>query len=241
MSQAIPKSATRTVLDQQLKNYLSITLGGTLQLDGRDQLSERRHHSELLGIHAIEPSKQQPIHHVEFTAIRGPHGTIPVRVLHPSSTAERQRTTRDAAALIYFHSGGYTVGSVDEFENGLRLVAQKASVVVFAIEYRLAPEWHFPVQLHEYATVLDWVRGSGGQERGIIPQRVCVGGDSAGGNMTVALALMKRDEGLADVLKAQILLYPEARPPFDTEAAIENNSGLYLECMYICIPIHHSR
>jgi acetyl esterase/lipase len=51
---------------------------------------------------------------VEFTAIRGPHGTIPIRVFYPKS-GEEKRKAGDAAALIYFHGGGYTVGTVDEF------------------------------------------------------------------------------------------------------------------------------
>jgi acetyl esterase/lipase len=61
------------------------------------------------------------------------------------------------------------------------------------------------------------------------PERVMGGGDSAGGNMTAAVSLRLRDEGKKP-LSAQVLLYPEARLPFDTKAASENNSGLYLEC-----------
>ena len=193
-------------------------------------------------------------------------------------------STSTAAALIYFHGGGYTVGSIDEFENGLRVIAERAGIVIFAVEYRLAPEWQFPIQLDEYSAVLDWVCGIGGRERGIHPHRVCCGGDSAGGNMTAAFCLIKRDhcqlvnmdvddpnrklfldhldrnqnrnrnqgdgDGDGDggvgfnfkkmvqmdsrdlgqlqdadadgdgyghgTIKAQILIYPEARPPFDT-------------------------
>lgn len=56
------------------------------------------------------------------------------------------------------------------------------------------------------------------------------GGDSANGNMTAAVSLRLRGEGKKP-LAAQILFYPEARLPFDTPAAAENNFGLYLECM----------
>jgi acetyl esterase/lipase len=61
------------------------------------------------------------------------------------------------------------------------------------------------------------------------PDLVCGGGDSAGGNMTAAISLRRRDEGKKP-LAAQVLLYPEARLPFDTPAAAENNTGYYLEC-----------
>jgi len=121
------------------------------------------------------------------------------------------------------------MGSVDEFENGLRILAEEAEMIVIGVEYRLAPEHKFPTQLDEYAHVVAWAQGIEGQSRGIDSLRVCGGGDSAGGNMTAAIALRLRDEGKEN-LKAQVLLYPEARLPFDTPAATENNSGLYLEC-----------
>jgi acetyl esterase/lipase len=124
---------------------------------------------------------------------------------------------------------GYTVGSVDEFENGLRLLAEASSVQIYGIDYRLAPEFKFPTQLDEYSAIIDWLQSSGGAARGVHPDRVCGGGDSAGGNMTAAISLRRSDEGKKP-LAAQILLYPEARLPFDTPAATENNSGYYLEC-----------
>ena len=76
---------------------------------------------------------------------------------------------------------------------------------------------------------MEWVRGEGGQKRGVDPKRVVGGGDSAGGNMTAALTLRMADQNMQP-MKGQILFYPEARVPFDTPAADENNSGLYLEC-----------
>lgn len=225
----IPKTGIRTALDPQIQTFL--THNSSLQLGGTDFLTERKHHTQVFAFHNHPPILQASIHYAEFTAIRGPHGTIPIRVFYPRS-GEKQKQTRDAAALIYFHGGGYTVGTVDEFENGLRILAEESGAQVYAVEYRLAPEWQFPTQLDEYQAVLEWVQGKGGVERGVNPQRVCGGGDSAGGNMTAALTLRVKDGkgGKAQPMRAQILLYPEARIPFDTPAASENNSGIYLEC-----------
>lgn len=100
---------------------------------------------------------------------------------------------------------------------------------MYAIDYRLAPEFKFPVQLDEYSCLIDWLQSEGGRSRGVHPSRVCGGGDFVGGNMTAATCLRRRDNG-EKPLVAQILLYPEARLPFDIPAASENNSGLYLEC-----------
>jgi acetyl esterase/lipase len=100
---------------------------------------------------------------------------------------------------------------------------------VYGIDYRLAPEHKFPTQLDEYSAVIDWLQGEGGKKRGVHSDRVAGGGDSAGGNMSAAIALRRRDEGKKNIA-AQILLYPEARIPFDTPAGTENNTGYYLEC-----------
>lgn len=79
--------------------------------------------------------------------------------------------------------------------------------------------------------MIDWAQGIEGLRRGIHPDYVFGGGDSAGGNMTAALALRRYDQKVKN-MAGQILLYPEARIPFDTPAAEENNTGgsLYLVC-----------
>lgn len=109
------------------------------------------------------------------------------------------------------------------------MVAEESGCQVYAVEYRLAPEFKYPTQLDEYSAVTDWVQGEGGKTRGVHPDKVLGGGDSAGGNMTAAICLRRMDEGRKP-LAGQVLLYPEARLPFDTPAAMENNSSLYLEC-----------
>lgn len=121
------------------------------------------------------------------------------------------------------------MGSVDEFENGLRFLAEVSGCQVYAVEYRLAPEFRYPTQLDEYSAVIDALQGDFGSERGVLKDKVFGGGDSAGGNMTAAIALRRRDEDKTN-LAGQMLFYPEARVPFDTPAGTENNTGLYLEC-----------
>ena len=245
----IPTQGSRSELDLETKEFLQknreLSLGGTRFLD------ERSHHTRVFGYHTVKAD----IDRVDFECIRGPHGTIPIRVFLPKSGMQRAKNAA-AGALVYMHGGvsfhfdsngvetlnccqGYTVGTVDEFENGLRLLAERSETQVYAVEYRLAPEWRYPTQLEEYEAVVEWVRGEGGQKRGVDPKRVVGGGDSAGGNMTAALTLKMVDKG-KQPLKGQILFYPEARVPFDTPAADENNSGLYLECKLIVPSVYIS-
>jgi acetyl esterase/lipase len=171
VSSNLPTVGTRTNLDSELKAFLS---GNTeLHLGGSgDFHDECSNHAKIFGFTpSPAASKQAPIHDVEFTAIRGPHGTIPIRVFYPKS-GEEKRKAGGAVALIYFHGGGYTVGIVDEFENGLRIVAEESGVQVYAVEYRPAPEWRLPTQLNEYVAVTEWLQGQGWKARGLNQDRV---------------------------------------------------------------------
>lgn len=221
-----PKEGARGVLNPSVETFLQER--PDIHLGKADFLAERSHHARVFGLQAIPAAQQAPIGDIEFTCIRGPAGTIPIRVLYPKS-GETARQQGEAAALIYFHGGGYTVGSVDEFENGLRILAEEAGVQIYAPDYRLSPEWKWPTQLDEFDAVYHWLRHIGGKPRGVNPERICGGGDSVGGTMAASVSIRRRDDGDFP-LKAQFLYYPVPRIPFDTKASIENNSGFYVEC-----------
>lgn len=228
-----PKVGNRSEVDHEVLKFLRNS--GDLCLGKGDFTAERSHHSSVLALHNIPSSLQEPIHDVEFAAIRGPIGTVGIRVLYPES-GKALKKNGQSPALIYMHGGGYSVGSADEFENGLRIISEMAAMQVYIVDYHLAPEWKYPAQLEEYAAVFTWLRGPAGQERGVNPERIYGGGDSAGGNMTAALAMRTRDWG-GIPFKGLILLYPETRAPFDTPAADQNNTGFYLECKLPPSPI----
>ncbi|KAL4940457.1 hypothetical protein BDV06DRAFT_224103, partial [Aspergillus oleicola] len=144
----IPKTGTRTTLDSQIATFTSSN--PSLVLGGGNLLEERRIHTQIFGFTNTPKNLQSPISAVEFTALRGPHGAINIRVLYPSSPQiKTDPKTKKALtpALVYFHGGGYTVGTSDEFENGCRILAERAGVQVYVVEYRLAREWKFPAQL----------------------------------------------------------------------------------------------
>ncbi|KAI0721042.1 alpha/beta hydrolase fold-domain-containing protein [Cerioporus squamosus] len=213
----IPYIGNRTTLAPSVKDLLSTGPTSKLHLGGVEAYSEeRRHHTEVLGWHNLsdDARAKAPIDGVEFTAVRTMHGTIAIRVFYPESGKEKKAKGE--------------AGCIDDFEHGLRVLAEASGCQVYAVEYHLAPEYRYPTQLDEYSAVVDWVQGPEGKRRGVSPDKVAGGGDSAGGNMTAALALRRRDDGLKNIA-AQLLVYPEARLPFDTKACSENNTGLYLE------------
>lgn len=209
---SIPDEATRGTLDPEIREWLK----DCPRLGAHESIEDaRRAHYRLV------PKDPPPIARVENVAVPSDLGTVPVRIYHPSGKEPR------GPALIYLHGGGWTVGAVDQFEGAMRHFAEAGNLTVFAVEYRLAPEFRFPTQLGEAEAVLAWLHAHAA-DYGVDPERIAVGGDSAGGNMSAVLSLIMRDKR-GPKIALQVLLYPECRTPFDTKAGIENASGFYLE------------
>lgn len=105
-SEKIPKVAGRTTLAPSIASFLkdnpTLHLGGDV-----DFHTERRHHLEVFGWHNLPEIKRSPIGCIEHTAIRGPHGTIPLRLFYPRASTEQKNGSRELAALVYFHGGGF--------------------------------------------------------------------------------------------------------------------------------------
>ena len=95
-----------------------------------------------------------------------------------------------ARVLLYFHGGGYKLGSVTSHRDLMARVGAAARCRVLGVNYRLAPESHFPAPLDDAVAVYDWLIAAGVQ-----PSQLALGGDSAGGGLAAALALSLRDRG----------------------------------------------
>lgn len=97
-------------------------------------------------------------------------------------------------AMVYFHGGGFIMGSVNMFDHVTRRMAAEGNLVVIAVSYRLAPEHPFPAGLEDGYRALLWAHETA-DEHGINRSRLAVGGDSAGGGLAAGLALLARDRG----------------------------------------------
>jgi acetyl esterase len=159
---------------------------------------------------------------VDTLVLPGPHGSLAVRRHTPT-----EPSSSPSGALVYIHGGGFTYGTLDEFEVPMRLIAERAGILTYAIEYQLAPEAKYPTQIDEIEFFVRWLFDHA-EEQAVDPTRIAVGGDSAGGNMTCVIALKLRDEN-GPRLALQVPLFPEAAFPGDTLAGSENRTGLYLE------------
>jgi acetyl esterase/lipase len=106
-------------------------------------------------------------------------------------------------ALLWSHGGGYVIGSAAQDDRLCRRFADRLGVPVAAVDYRLAPKHPYPAALEDCYEALAWLT----RLPGIDPTRVAIGGASAGGGLTAALALLARDRGeLAPLL--QLMVYP---------------------------------
>jgi len=137
----------------------------------------------------------------EFAA-PGPGGAIPLRAYRGATTL----TGEALPVLVYFHGGGWVVGDLDSHDWTCRMIANAADCAVVSVDYRLAPEHRFPAAFEDSLAAVHWVAANAATLR-VDPERISVGGDSAGGNLAAAVAIALRNEG-AIRLKAQLLTYP---------------------------------
>ena len=134
------------------------------------------------------------IHRVTDDVVEG----VPIRVYRNDEPP--------SGLIVYFHGGGFCIGSIGLMDNVARELAHAGNAVVVSVEYRLAPEHPYPAGLDDCETVTRWAIAHA-TELGASPERVVVAGESAGGTMSAAVALRLR--GSAEYrLAGQVLMYP---------------------------------
>ena len=153
--------------------------------------------------------------------IPGPAGDVPVRLYYP-------RAVKELPILVYFHGGGFVLGNLESHDSLCRKIALGADCIVMAVDYRLAPEHPFPAAPEDSLAATKWALEHA-EEIGGDPDRIIVGGDSAGGNLATVVARHLRDQGIAKI-RGQLLIYPvtHLRPPLEGSMAT-NGEGYFLK------------
>ena len=148
---------------------------------------------------------------------------IPARLFAPAVQA-------NLPVLLYFHGGGFTIGSIASHDTLCRTLARLSGCAVLSVGYRLAPEHRFPTAVNDAWDALQWLAGEG-RALGLDVARIAVGGDSAGGTLATVCATLARDAGLGVAL--QLLFYPgcAGRPQAPSHARY--HQGLVLEQAHI--------
>ncbi|GAB5899345.1 alpha/beta hydrolase [Mycolicibacterium mageritense] len=117
----------------------------------------------------------------------------------------------DLPLTVYYHGGGWLLGSIDSHDVATRLLANASGSAVLSVGYRRGPESRFPTAVNDAVDALAWARS---EALGIDGTRLAVAGDSAGGNLAAAVALHTRDTG-EPALRHQLLVYPVTTTDLD--------------------------
>ncbi|NLC42332.1 MAG: alpha/beta hydrolase [Erysipelothrix sp.] len=119
---------------------------------------------------------------------------------------ESEHTLENAPVLYYIHGGGFFAGSTDVVADALKLIVVNTGIIIYSVDYRLAPEYPYPIGHQDVYTGLQWVHEHTKQHGGD-PANIFVAGDSAGGNLAAYCSNRNINEG-TNLIKGQLLLYP---------------------------------
>ncbi len=164
----------------------------------------------------------EPIHHTRDLDAGG----VPARLYRPSDRA-------DLGLLVFLHGGGWVVGSRDTHDNVCRILANSSGHAVLSVDYRLAPEHPFPAAIDDAVTATRWAHANAAT-MGCSPDRLAIGGDSAGANLAIIVC------HLGPVpLRYQLLVYPSTDLTCGFPSHIENAEGPSLTAKSMAWFIHH--
>ncbi len=186
-----------------------------------------RRHSGLTG-------GRQPIGEVRDLLVPGGDGALGARLYVPRSQVSKGSTGRGASTgsplLVYIHGGGMVFGDLASHDATCRFLAERADVRVLALDYRLAPEHPFPAGVEDCWAAYQWV-AEHADDLGADPDRIAVGGDSAGGYLSAVVALKAAEAGVP--CRFQLLVYPMTNMAEPSESRRMFGQGFYLTDEFI--------
>ncbi|XP_060076057.1 arylacetamide deacetylase-like [Ylistrum balloti] len=209
----IPEQFTVKVIDACMKTY-GYTIGTLISLGVTDPLSDLDRMMAdrfILLMTTGFPWELGADPELQITDTR--MSDVQVRMYEPVTSLGVDKR----AVLVYFHGGGWSTLSVDSYDPMMRKIAKDSGIVVISVNYRLSPQYPYPVPLQDCSDVVEYVIENCA-DLNIHPQRIAIGGDSAGGNIAAALSYKFKHK-----LALQLLLVPVLQlADWNTTSFIEN-------------------
>ncbi|MEW4529074.1 alpha/beta hydrolase [Maioricimonas sp. JC845] len=191
--------------------FLESQKGGGLVSSVAVTLDDARSQIPLL------PGPPEPVAEVFDEQIPGPDGPLTIRCYRSAAA------TTGSPLILFFHGGGWVLGSLDTHDPVARRICNAAGATVLSVDYRLAPEHPFPAAPEDCYAALQWAAANA-PRFDTDASRIAVTGDSAGGNLAAVVCLMARDRG--GVMPAhQGLIYPITDCDLDTNSYLEHAEG----------------
>jgi len=166
------------------------------------------------------PVAKPPVDMHDLVVPGGPSGEVAVRIVRP------QHAPATLPAVVYVHGAGWVFGNRHTHDRLIRELAVGAQAAVVFPDYSLSPEVRYPTAIEECYAVASWVAGHGAGH-GLDPGRMAVAGDSVGGNMAIAIAMLAAQRHGA-AFRHQVLFYPVTDASFDTASYHEFATGFFL-------------
>lgn len=184
------------------------------------QPSEAR--EAFAGLMQLAGPKDVPIGKVTNFSILLEHGEIGARS-YVAVTADH----KPLPTLVFFHGGGWVIGSVDTHDGLCRMIANESQCHVISVEYRLSPEVKFPSAVDDALAAVAWIEQHAA-ELGVDVNRIAVGGDSAGGALAAIIAQQAKAKG-APKIAFQMLLFPVTQIGAETKSLRDFAENYFLE------------
>ncbi len=202
-------SAHGSDLDPDIRRFIRSIAAASADPSGAGELPislERRRAEE-----ARAPWRQggPVMHETRDLSVPTRHGPVRIRIHRPCEGI--------LPGLVYLHGGGWMLFSIDTHDRVMREYAVRAACCVIGVDYALAPERKFPVPLEQIVDVVHWLAQQG-PTFGIDAGQLAIGGDSAGGNLSVATCLLRRDQADVPPLRAMLINYGAFTPQYSAGA-----------------------
>lgn len=157
----------------------------------------------------------------DHTIPNGHKGEIYIKIVRPPGSKNE-----NLPVVMYFHGGGWVLGGFDTHERLLRELANGAHAAIVYVNYTPSPEAKYPISIEEAYSATKWI-AENGQTLNLNTSRISVAGDSVGGNMATAVAMLSKARG-GPTIAFQLLFYPVTDASFDTDSYIKYQEGYFL-------------